>query len=415
MSLNNGGFLSNGASGQGFASVVNGVQAIGVEGDFAAPGNPFSTVDAPNAGGFVAGELGVAVGAFAWIDATDGYTLDNFGAGVPAGFVHRAQQGVFNSFGTNASLVVPQGLPVAIMNSGDFYARNNGTVAATIGMKVYALNASGLATFNVTATPPSGATATGATLYTPTSAATGGALPVANTCTGSIAVGTNVLTVTAVGAGSVLGAGQTITGTGIDPAAVVSIVAQLPGGTLGGVGTYTISTTVSLAVASTTITLSGGGLTLTGANGHGIFAIGMVITGTNIPLGTTITGYGTATAGGAGTYTVSLAATTAATASTITATNASILTVDSSSTGTWGLGDLITGTTVTAQSIVGNNTTNVNLTGIGGAGTYQTNLAQASQLTAQTIGAVAGIETTWYATSPGAVGELVSIKNSLNV
>jgi hypothetical protein len=410
MTVNNGGFLSNGSSGQGFPSQVNGVQAIGVEGDFAVPGNPFQSIKTPGGAAFIAGLLGAAVGAFAWADA-DGVVV-NYGTGLPTGFVHRAQQCVFNSYSEYASLVVPQGLPVTLMAAGDFYVRNAGSVSATVGMKVYALNASGLATFNVTATPPTSASATAATLAKIVSASTGGALPTTNTCTASIAL--DVMTVTAVGAGSVLGAGQTITGTGIDPAAVVSILSQLTG-TAGGVGTYKVSTSFPVAVASTTISMSGGGLTLTGGNTTGVFAIGHVISGTNIPTGTTITGYGTATAGGAGTYTVDRPATTAATASTVTVDNAMFLTVAGTVTGAFTLNDLLTGANVAAQYIVADGTTNANLTGFGIAGTYLTDTYQASALTAQTIGAQSGIETTWVATSAGAAGELVAIKNASNV
>jgi hypothetical protein len=410
MSVNNGGFLSNGSSGQGFPSQVTGVQAIGVEGDFSVPGNPFQSVNTPGGASFIAGASGAAVGAFAWTDANG--VVVNSGAGLPTGFVHRAQQGVFYSYALYASLVVPQGLPVTLMAAGDFYVRNAGSVSATPGMKAYALNASGLVTFNVTATPPTDGSATAATLQKVVSASTGGALPTTNTCTGSIAGST--LTVTAVGAGSVLGAGQTITGTGIDPSEVVSIVAQLTG-TAGSTGTYQVSTVFAVPVASTTISMSGGGLTLTGANTTGVFAIGMTISGTNIPTGTTITGYGTATAGGAGTYTVDRPATTAATASTITAANAMYLTVAGTVTGTFKLNELLTGTTVTAQHIAANGVTNANLTGLGGAGTYLTDLYQATELTAQTIGTQAGVETTWVATSSGAPGELVSFKNASNV
>ena len=414
MSTNNGGILSNGVSGQGFPSQVNGVQAIGVEGDFAVPGNPFSSVMAPN-GQFVAGAQGAAVGAFAWVDSTNGVTIDNFGVGLPLGFIHRAQQGVFSSYATHASLVVLSGLPVVVMNTGDFYVRNSGLVAATPGMKAYALNSSGLVTFNVTATPPTGASAGAATLTSIISATTGGALPTTNTCTGSISGST--LTVTAMGSGSVIGSGvgQTITGTGIDPSETVTIVAQLTG-TAGGIGTYQLSTIFGVAVTSTSFSLSGGGLTLTGANYKGVFAVGMTLTGTNIPAATTILAYGTATAGAAGTYLVSQPATVAATASTITASNASFLTVDATSTGTWGLNELLTGSSVAAsQYLVANGVTNSNLTGLGGAGTYLTNLYQAAQLTAQTIGVQAGVETTWVATSSGAPGELVSFKNASNV
>jgi hypothetical protein len=412
MSVNNGGFLSNGASGQGFPSQVNGVQAIGVEGDFAVPGNPFSTVMTPS-GAFIAGLLGAMVGTFVWIDpAGAANAVESYGTGLPLGFVHRAQQGVFNSYTDYASLVVPTGLPVVVMNSGDFYVRNNGAVAAVAGMKAYALNNSGLVAFNVTATPPTSGSATAATLQKIVSAATGGAMPIALSCTGSIAGST--LTVTALAAGSVLGAGQVITGTGIDPAEVVTIVAQLTG-TAGSTGTYQVSTVFGAPVASTTISMSGGALTLTGGNTTGVFAIGMTISGTNVVTGTTITGYGTATAGGAGTYLTDRSPTIAVAAATITAANAMFLTVAGTVTGTFTLNGLLTGATVTAQSIVANGVTNANLTGLGLAGTYLTNLYQATELTAQTIGEQSGIETTWVATSSGAVGELVAFKNAANV
>jgi hypothetical protein len=81
----------------------------------------------------------------------------------------------------------------------------------------------------------------------------------------------------------------------------------------------------------------------------------------------------------------------------------------------WGLDDILTGTTVSAnQSIVATGAQNANLTGLGGAGTYLTNVFQAA-LTSQTIGVNAGIETTWVATSSGAPGELVKFKNVYNV
>lgn len=397
--------------GGGFPTQVNVLQAIGVEGDFSNPGDPIQTAFAPG-GSFVAGINGVSVGAFVWQDPVSSQYLNNYGTGLPLGLVHRAQQGLITKFLGYATLVVPLGLPVTVMQQASLYLRNNGTVAATPGMKVYARNADGLATFNVTGTPPAGASCTGGTLAKIVSASTGGALPTTNTCTASIAG--NVLTVTAVGSGSVLGAGQTITGTGIDSSATVSITAQLTG-TAGSTGTYQISQTYSEGVGSTTITMSGGGLTLTGANTTGVFAIGMVISGTNIPTGTTITGYGTGSAGGAGTYTVDRVAASAATASTITATNAMFLTVDSSSTGTWLLNDLLTGASVSAgTSISATAVQNANLTGTGGAGTYLTTTYQTA-IGSQTFGTSIGIETNWVATSSGAAGELVAVKNQYNV
>jgi len=385
----------------GFPSQVNVVQAPAVEGDFASSNDHVSVV--AGAGAFVAGANGVTVGRFAWADANG--LVSNTGIGIPSGFVARRQDGLITTFLADSTMGIPAGLPVSLYSGFDFWVKNNGSTTSAIGNKVYANYTTGVATFAATGTPPTSGSATAATLQHIVSASTGGALPTTNTCTASIS-GTT-MTVTAVGAGSVLGAGQTLTGTGMDASAVTSIVAQVSG-TAGGIGVYTVS--LSQTVTSTTITMSGGGLTLTGGNTTGVFAPGMVISGTNIPTGTTILGYGTATAGGAGTYYVDRPATTAATASTITATNASLLTVAGTVTGTFYLNDLLSGSGVdAAQYIVANGTTNANLTGLGGAGTYLTNKEQASELTAQTIGVYIGVETKWTATSVGAPGELVKI------
>jgi hypothetical protein len=383
-----------------FPSAVNVVQAPAVVGDFAST-NPRSSVDA-GPGALVAGPNGVTVGRFAWADANN-ITVSNTGTLAPTGILARDQQAIITAYLGESTMVVPTGLPVTLYFAGDFWVKNDGTTAATIGQKAYANNVTGQVSFAATGNPTVGATATSATLAKVVSAATGGALPTTNTATGSIA-GT-VLTVTAVGTGSVLGAGLSVAGTGVDTATV--IVNQLTG-TAGSTGTYTVN--VSQTVASTALTIGGGGLTLTGANTSGVFAPGMVISGTNIPTGTTILGYGTATAGGAGTYYTDRPASTAATASTITATNAMYLTVDASSSGVWAINDLLTGSSVVAQSISATGATNANLTGVGGSGTYLTNGYQTA-LTAQTISVNSTTETPFRASSAGAVGELVKISN----
>jgi hypothetical protein len=88
------------------------------------------------------------------------------------------------------------------------------------------------------------------------------------------------------------------------------------------------------------------------------------------------------------------------------------LTVAGTVTGTFNLNDLLTGTTVSAQQIIANNTINANLTGLGVAGTYLTNLAQGA-LTSQAINANANTETKWVVASAGAVGELIKISTWL--
>ena len=397
--------------GGGFPSQVNVVQAPGVAGDFAST-NPRQTVDA-GPGAFVAGLNGCAVGLFAWADSTNPNALNNYGAGLPLGFIHREQQALITVFLDYATMAVPQGLPVTAFSAGDFWAQNDGAVSATPGMKVYALNATGGVTFNVTGTPPAAATSTASTVDKIVSNATPGAvIGLTNTCTaGTGGVSSNVLTVAAVGTNGVLGVGQTITGAGIDPAAVITIVAQLTG-TKGGIGTYQLSSDVSVATG-TPITMSGGGLTITGANVTGVFAPGMSITGTNVPAGTIITGYGTGT-GAAGTYTVNQVATSAS-ASQITATNAMFLTVGGTVTGAFKLYDEITGVGVAAGSaITATAVENAALSGLGVAGTYLVS-GYYTAVTSEAINSPSGVETTWVATSSGAPGELVKIKNVYNV
>lgn len=392
----------------GFPRQVNTAYAFGVAGDFASRNPNFSVLS--NANGFVAGLNGATIGAFGWADPTNTY-INSTGSGPVTGFVGRF--GLSADIQTpgpgypDASFTIPAGAPMTVFNGGDFLVVNNSANSTVVGQKVYASYANGLAIlFAATGTPPTGATATSATLTKIVSASTGGALPTTNTCTAGIS-GT-VMTVSAVGSGSVLGAGQTISGTGIDPN--TTIVNQLTG-TAGGTGTYTVSISQTVA-AATAVTLSGGGLTLTGSNTSGVFAPGMTISGTNIPTGTTILGYGTATAGGAGTYYVDRPATVAATASTVTAANAMLLTVDASSTGTWMLNDLLSGSGVAAnQYIAATAATNANLTGLGGAGTYLTNQYQSSALTAQTISVYSGVETKWVAMNVAQPGEIVKMSS----
>ncbi len=396
----------------GFPRTVNVQGAPAVEGDFC-DSNPRFTVDA-GAGALVAGSNGLSIARFAWVDATNTYASST-GQGAPTGFVHRDQQAIITAYLAENTMALYPGANVTLFNGGGFWVKNNGATTSAIGNTAYADSSSGAVSFNVAGTPPTSGSASAATVAKIVSASTGGALPTTNTCTGSIA-GTT-LTVTAVGAGSVLGVGQTISGGTSGTGIIVTnttILSQLSG-TAGGIGTYSLN--VSNTVTSTTITMSGGGLTLTGGNTSGVFAIGMTISGTNIPSGTTITGYGTATAGGAGTYTVDRPASVAATASTITATNAMFLTVDGTSTGSWKLNDLLVGTgiptTGTLSYISATNAQNPNVTGTGGAGTY---LATGfyTAVTAETITVNSGVATKWVAASIGAPGELVKMVTQLN-
>jgi hypothetical protein len=279
-----------------FQKTVNAVPAPGVAGEFASTNPRHSVLGGP--GGLVAGGAGVAVGAFGWLDLATYTIVNNFGAGKPNGFVHRAQQALITSYLGEATLIIPGGFMAGeLFDSGDFWVANNTGNPVLPGQKVYVNNATGqVAAFAATGTPPTGGTTD-----------TGSIAPItATSVTGSIAIvpggigpGTNptILTVTAVGSGT-LYPGVTLTGTGVQTG--TTIVAQLTG-TPGGVGTYTVS--IPQTVASTTITAHGAVLTVAGTI-TGTFSVGDVISGTGVSAGTFITALGTGT-GGAGTYIVS--------------------------------------------------------------------------------------------------------------
>ena len=388
----------------GFPSQVNVVQALAVAGDFASL-NPRAVVDTVP-GGCVAGAAGVTVGRFAWLQA-DGKSVLNTGAGAPTGFVHREQQALIFTSGAGAtpfpdsSSLVPAGKEVVLHSAGDFWVKNDGAAAATIGMFAYADNATGKVSFAATGTPPAGGTASAATSAIIVTAAT--SQTAANQCTGSIS-GTT-LTVTAVVSGTVLGAGQTLSGTGVDPG--TTIVAQLTG-TAGSTGTYTVS--VSQTVTSTGITASGGGLTVATMT-TGKFYVGQVVSGTGLVVGTKISGLGTG-AGGAGTYLLDTAPTIAEGSVTVTGAGG-FFTVAGTVTGSYKVGDVIhAASNVTSGSYIvldGTSAAGIaaGLTGTGGAGTYIVSVNDAYG--AQEVDVYAGTQTKWVAGTAGAVGELVKM------
>ena len=370
----------------GFPKTVNVVPALGVAGDFAST-NPRWSVDASQ-GALVAGPLGLTVGRFAWADAAN-QIANNFGSGAPTGFVANRQAALITTFLADSTMVIPAGLGITLFSGGDFFAKNDGLIAATIGMKVYADYATGKISFNVTGSAPQAASVTGSIA----SNVVTGAI-VANTATGSIS-GTT-LTVSAIGAGSVLTAGQSFTGTGVDASTVIT--GQLSG-TAGGVGTYSVN--ISQTVASTALTFSGGGLTVSAVT-SGTLALGQTISGSGVTAGTTITGLGTG-AGGTGTYSVSVAQ--AASSTTITA-NGGTLTVTAVGSGSLSVGDVLSGSGVTAGTYI-----TAFVTGLGGTGTYLVSVGQTASST--TITVAGAYETKWIATSNGNPGDLVKISSHL--
>lgn len=406
-----------------FQTQVNIQPAPAVAGDFASA-NPRATVLA-GPGSLVSGAAGVTVGRFAWAapatasdtisGETQSYsTVNNFGLGAPSGFVHRgSHEALITAFLASNTNLVPQGQIMTLFSAGDFWVKNEGTTAATVGQVAYANNSTGQISFAAASTPTAGSSCTGGVLARIVSATTACTLPATNTCTSSIA-GTT-MTVSAITATMAVGPGQTLTGTNV--AAGTTVVAQLTG-TTGSTGTYQVS--ISQTVTSTTVTMSGGTLMMTGANATtgsgavGIFAVGQTLSVASsgaLTAGTTILSVLTGNGAGTGIYLVNQVAATAVTAGTITAANAMLLTVDATSTGVWGLDNVLTGSSISANTaITATGAQNANLTGLGGAGTYLTNTFQAT-LTAQTIGTVTNTATKWTCQSAGAAGELVKMSS----
>lgn len=152
-----------------FQTQVYLTQAPAVEGDFASanPRHAALTVE----GGFVAGATGVVVGRFAWA-AADGKTLSNAGTGAPTGFVHRELQALITAYLAEGSMVIPAGFGVGgLFNGGDFWAKNTGAGAVTVGQKAFASNTTGAITFAAAGATVSGSTET--RFYAATAAAAG--------------------------------------------------------------------------------------------------------------------------------------------------------------------------------------------------------------------------------------------------
>lgn len=271
---------------------VQNQEAQGVQGDRASQ-NPIATFDA-GPGGLVSDGT-VIVGNFAWVipptdpNGTDQIaTCGNAGDGNAAGFVYNDLQALDTIFLSDAGLIIPQGLPVALATQGDFWVINSGTTEAQVGQKAYANFGSGTVSFAATGTPTAAASATGSTIT-----------PENFSVTGSIAE--DILTVTAVGSGTVY-PGSTISGTGITTG--TKIASQLTG-TTGGVGTYLLTVSQQQAVASTTISGTYGLLTIGTLTTTATFAVGQTLTVSgSVVAGTHITANVSGSGGSGGTMVV---------------------------------------------------------------------------------------------------------------
>lgn len=145
-------------------------------------------------------------------------------------------------------------------------------------------------------------------------------------------------------------------------------------------------------------------LTVT-AVGSGTIVNGATISGTGIASGTKIVSQLSGTAGGVGTYTVSIPEQSVD--STTVSGTYGLFTVGTA-TGTFGVGDVLSGSGgggVTAGTVI----TQL-LSGAGGSGsTFAVDPTQT--VTSSTIAATTSVETKWYARSSGLAGELVKISD----
>jgi hypothetical protein len=199
--------------------------------------------------------------------------------------------------------------PVSAYLRGGFGVSLAAVQGITSGSISIAANGATYTASGVNLSGSSSLSAAAATLQTalqasePTEASVTGAIAAASASV-TASISGNVMTVTAVGSGTLV-VGGTLSGTGIPTG--LQIASQITG-TTGGVGTYTVSVS-DLAVVSGTVTQAAGTLTVSAVS-SGTLAVGQVLTGTGVTVGTTVVAFGTGT-GLTGTYIVSISQTVA--------------------------------------------------------------------------------------------------------
>lgn len=158
---------------------------------------------------------------------------------------------------------------------------------------------------------------------------------------------------------------------------------------------------IAAATASVTGSITGDLLSVT-AVGSGVLVPGGILSGTGVATGTQIVSQASGTAGGIGTYYVSIPEQTVA--STTISETYGTFTAASGATGAFGIGQVLSGTGVTA----GTKVTALG-TGTGGVGTYIVSPTQTAGST--TISAAGNVETKWIAMSSGLPGEIIKISD----
>ena len=254
-------------------------EAQAVQGDRASQ-NPIATYDA-GPGGLVADASGVTVGNFCWVtpptdpNGTGQFATQANGAGNVAGFLYNDLQSLDTVFLSDAGLIIPQGLPVALATQGDFWVVNKGTTEAQVGQKAYASFGTGAVSFAATGAPTQAASATGS----------------------SIAAETFSVTASISGTPEGVAAGTMVSS---------QITPLLAGETAGGVGRYLLSVSQQKAIASETISGTYGLLTIGTLTTTPVFAVGQTLTVSgSVVAGTVITANVTGAGGSGGTMVVS--------------------------------------------------------------------------------------------------------------
>jgi hypothetical protein len=136
-----------------FQTQVNIQPAPAAPGDFASANPRATSLAGPNQ--LVAGVGGCTIGMFGWLDST-GTLVTNAGTTVPNGFVHNDHSAFITQYLGQSSMLIPEGFPVTMFIGGDFWVVNTGAAAATPGMKAFAVETTGAATFAATGTVISG-------------------------------------------------------------------------------------------------------------------------------------------------------------------------------------------------------------------------------------------------------------------
>lgn len=172
-------------------------------------------------------------------------------------------------------------------------------------------------------------------------------------------------------------------------------------------GAVATSWSIAAETASFSGSIAGNVLTVTGAVTGTIYP-GAVLSGTNVATGTAIGQQLTGMPGGDGTYSVTIPEQTVA-ATTITASYG-LLTLTTVSSGTFGVGDSLTGATA---GIPAGTVLTQFITGSGGSGsTAAVNLTQTSSSgTEGNLTGATNVETKWFARSSALPGELVKISS----